>query len=228
MDIRGLWSDPWCVGGDFNVVRLPSERRNCLNLFSTMKHFSEVIDELQLRDLPLTGGSYTWCGGLNNKSAYRLDRFLVLEDWECHFSNLSQSLLPKPTSDHAPILLDGGRIRGRKTPFRFENMWLKVEGFKDLVRKWWTCYNFSGSYSHILACKLKALKQDLKVWNIEVFGNVSLNKNIALSQIGFWDAKERDCGLSLEDCEARRRAVEEFSKWAVLEEISWRQKSREL
>ena len=46
--------------------------------------------------------------------------------------------------------------------------------------------------------------------------------------MGFWDAKERDCGLSLEDCEARRRAVEEFSKWAVLEEISWRQKSREL
>ncbi|RVW36589.1 hypothetical protein CK203_072861 [Vitis vinifera] len=72
-------------------------------------------------------------------------------------------------------------------------MWLKVEGFKDLVRKWWTCYNFSGYYSHILACKLKALKQDLKVWNREVFGNVPLNKNIALSQIGFWDAKERDC-----------------------------------
>ncbi|RVW12497.1 putative mitochondrial protein [Vitis vinifera] len=46
-------------------------------------------------------------------------------------------------------------------------MWLKVEASKDLVRKWWSCYNFSGSYSHILACKLKALKQDLKVWNRE-------------------------------------------------------------
>ena len=113
-------------------------------------------------------------------------------------------------------------LEAKKTPFRFENMWLKVEGFTDLVRKWWSCYNFSGSYSHILACKLKALKQDLKVWNREVFGNVSLNKNVALSQIGLWDAKERDCGLSLEDSEAIRGAVEEFSKWAVLEEISWR------
>ena len=28
-DIRGLWNDPWCVGGDFNAVRLPEERRNC-------------------------------------------------------------------------------------------------------------------------------------------------------------------------------------------------------
>ena len=45
-DIKGLWSDPWCVGGDFYVVRLPSERRNCLNLSSAMRCFSEVIDEL--------------------------------------------------------------------------------------------------------------------------------------------------------------------------------------
>ena len=55
-DIRVLWSDPWCVGGDFNVVRLSSEKRNCLNLSSAMRLFSEVIDELQLGDLPLTGG----------------------------------------------------------------------------------------------------------------------------------------------------------------------------
>ena len=99
------------------MVRLPNERRNCLNLSSTMRRFSEVIDELQLRDLLLVGGSYTWCGGLNNRSASRLDRFLVSEDWESHFSNLSQSLLPKPTSDHAPILLDGGGISGKKNPF---------------------------------------------------------------------------------------------------------------
>ena len=156
--------------------------------------------------------------------ASRLDCFLVSEDWESHFYGPSQSLLPKPTFDHASILLDGRGIRGRKTPVCFENMWLKVKGFKDLVKNWWTSYNFSGSYSCIIASKLKALKQDLKVWNREVIGNVSLNKIITLSWIGFWDAKERDSGLSLEDSEARRCAVEDFSKWANMEEISWGQK----
>ncbi|KAL6333305.1 hypothetical protein AAG906_028489 [Vitis piasezkii] len=46
--------------------------------------------------------------------------------------------------------------------------------------------------------------------------------------IGFWDAKERDCGLSSKESEARRNAVEDFSKWASMEGTSWRQKSREL
>ena len=26
MSIKGLWSEPWCVGGDFNLVRFLKER----------------------------------------------------------------------------------------------------------------------------------------------------------------------------------------------------------
>lgn len=44
-----------------------------------IRRFSEVIKDLQLRDLPLLGGSFTWSGGLNNHTQSRLDRFLVLE-----------------------------------------------------------------------------------------------------------------------------------------------------
>ena len=38
----------------------------------------------------------------------KLDRFLVSYDWEVHFRNASQTILPKPLSDHFPILLVGG------------------------------------------------------------------------------------------------------------------------
>ena len=57
-DIRGLWNDPWCIGGDFNMIRFPNERRRGGRLSPSMRRFSEVIDDLDLRDLPLQGGSF--------------------------------------------------------------------------------------------------------------------------------------------------------------------------
>ena len=38
----------------------------------------------------------------------RLDRFLVSDNWEVHFGNVAQTILPKPLSNHFPILLVGG------------------------------------------------------------------------------------------------------------------------
>ena len=40
-----------------------------------------------------------------------------------------------------------------------------------------------GSPSYRLAVKLKELKQNLKIWNREVFGNLERNKAEALQQV---------------------------------------------
>ena len=48
-----------------------------------------------------------------------------------------------------------------KSPFRFENMWLKTAGFTDRVHSWWNRYFSSGTPSYVLANKLKALKGDI-------------------------------------------------------------------
>ena len=68
-------------------------------------------------------------------------------------------------STHFPILLDGDgeRVKRRLTLFQFENMWLKEESFKDLLKGWWQGLSFSGSFSFILVEKLKALNAILKI-----------------------------------------------------------------
>ena len=131
-------------------------------------------------------------------------------------------------SDHFPLLLDGGGLRKGPFPFRFENMLLKVEGVKDLLKYWWEEGSFNGSPSFILAEKLKFMKVKLKEWNRNTFGRVEYRKNLALEQMEFWDAKEKISRLSLEELEARNEAREDYKKWVLLEEITWRQKSREV
>ena len=44
----------------------------------------------------------------------------------------------------------------------------------------------------------------------------------------FWDKEERVRELSLEEEEPRKEAREMYKKWVLLEEMSWRQKSREI
>lgn len=79
-----------------------------------------------------------------------------------------------------------------------------------------------GSYSFVLALKLEELKNDLKVWNKEVFGMVSIRKEEALKQIAFWDLRERETVLNSEDGEVRRLFVEDYNKWAIMEESLFR------
>ncbi|RVW78514.1 Transposon TX1 uncharacterized 149 kDa protein [Vitis vinifera] len=113
------------------------ERNRQGRLTGAMRFFAQTVDELELMDLPMQGGAFTWSGGRNNQSWARLDRFLVTQQWLEMFSGVAQCRLQRPTSDHFPILLMGGGLRRGPTPFRFENMWLKVDGFKGLLREWW-------------------------------------------------------------------------------------------
>ncbi|KAL6314219.1 hypothetical protein AAG906_011970 [Vitis piasezkii] len=195
--IRGIWEGPWCLGGDFNITLAQGERSRQGRVTSAMRRFAEVVDELGLVDLQLQGGAFTWSGGLNSLSKARLDRF------------------------RCPL----GSWRRGPSPFRFENMWFKVEGFKDLIRSWWWGIKVSGSASFRLSSKLK---QKLKVWNREEFGNLESNKEAAIQQVEYWDRVEDERSLTMEELACKKEAKEDYAKWVDLEETHWRQVSREL
>ena len=150
----------------------------------------------------------------------------MIDNWDNLFDGFVQGVLPKPVLDHFPILLYGGGMRRRPSPFRFENMW--VEGFKGQVKNWWVSFNFTETFSFVLDAKLKALKAVLKTWNKEVFGFIEAKQGEALNQVVYWDEKEKVSALNLEEYEAIKEARESYKTWILREKISWRQKSREV
>ena len=80
----------------------------------------------------------------------------------------------------------------------------------------------------MLASKLKALKEDLKVWNRDVFGDVNLKQFQLMAELTHLDEKEECRGLSSAEHESRKAVLVELDGLAHLEETSWRQKSRVL
>jgi hypothetical protein len=218
-----IWELPWCIGGDFNVTLFHNERSGGARRRREVAAFADFTVEMGLMDLPLAGGVSTWA---NNLSWLRLDRFLVSPDWELSYLGLMQKKLLRVCSDHASIVLMRGCVQNGNSAFKFENMWLKEEGFVDKVKSWWSSFYFLGSPSFILAKKLRALKEEIKMWNREVFGNVGARNKAWAEELEMLDSFEEVHSLSEEEKERRRLLVSDLEASLLQEEISWRRKSR--
>lgn len=60
-----------------------------------MVEFLDFVEDMELIDLHLEGGSYTWFKGDNHVIASRIERILVSKEWNDLFSNMKSRLLSK-------------------------------------------------------------------------------------------------------------------------------------
>lgn len=76
--VSSWWNLPMYIGGDFNIIRFPSECSRNSRLGTSMTEFFEFIFELSLMDLPLMGDTFTWS---KDHTWFKLDTFLVSSEW---------------------------------------------------------------------------------------------------------------------------------------------------
>lgn len=196
-----------CVIGDFNSIRRESERmgRGLLANKRDIAAFDSFIAGSRLIDLPIHGRNYT-CYKPDGSCKSRIDRILVNNTWINKWPNSTQTGLRRTVSDHYPILLEiKARDWGPK-PFRYLNLWSTHPDFKEFVSRKWDSYNIDGWGSFIMKEKLKLLKEDLKKWNVEVFGNLENNIEIQRQEIQKYDLIDDIFGLDDHEVSKRNEA----------------------
>lgn len=175
-----------------------------------MRSFSDLIQDLELIDLPLQSAHYTWYRGEDSTQAARIDRFLISTDWSDNFGAVNQLPLPKVTSDHRPIVLESGDWSANPSYFKFERgraimlmvLWITFCSETETLEKGYQQMELRG------------------IWQSGSQGKQTLDELLILEQ-----ATEGRMKIQEEKSQILNLKLE-IRRLAKAEEASWGQKSR--
>lgn len=126
---------------------------------------------MNLIDLPVLERRFTWFKS-DGSAMSRIDRFLLSDGWINMWRIVAQWVGDRDVSDHCPIILKGYNSNWGLKPFRFNNCWLQNAEFKTFVESFWANSQAVGRNIYCFKEKLKKLKERIKIWSVEVFGNL--------------------------------------------------------
>lgn len=210
---------PWLLCGDFNVTLQQEDRNNVnnRNWRETVK-FADLVMELELINLPLTGKHFTWS---NSRVMARLDRFLISAEWSATFPNSKQEALANTSSDHNPIIFKANTGFKKTRFFKFENSWLQSEQFRIFVRHSWQEMGpaYTGEELHQKICRLQTA---IKEWSNAKIGNIKAQLMVCRDYLD-WIGKVEEA-RDITQLEKWLKAVikKRFTKLSMFEEEIWR------
>ncbi|KAI5398482.1 hypothetical protein KIW84_064028 [Lathyrus oleraceus] len=128
----------WCVGGDFNTVRVKAERKGISNNFNIKEaeDFEGFISSMNLVDVPMINKRFTWYN-LDGSACSRLDRFLIFEKLFDLWGVGGIVAGDRSISDHCPIWLNCNFVDWGPKPFKFFKGWCEHDDFIPLVSDIW-------------------------------------------------------------------------------------------
>ena len=238
LERRALWTDllgfssslsspaNWCVMGDINVCKSPSETSNGVHWNSGMIDFNDFLSSGGLDDLRISGNLFTWWDCCIASPVFkRLDRCLVNDGWMHNFSMSQAFVLPKGLSDHCPIAVNLGFSSEKVAkPFQFFNHLIQHADFLKSVNEAWSCEITGDPWYILLTCKLRKVKAAMRLLNRHS-GNVHhtfLETRDALASF----QNSLPSIPSFDQLSQEKTLIKAFNEACANEEIFLKQKSR--
>jgi len=218
----------WCVLGDFNSIRHPSERVSLSQRkgdLNSITEFNEWISDLAVEEVSCLGRKHTWIRP-NGTAKSKPDRFFVSDEWVSKWPDNTQFILDRDFSDHCIILLRSKTIDWGPKPFRVLDCWLKNKQFQNMVKETWANTHPGGWGGFSLKEKLKILKQKIKLWNKDHFGDISEKIKQIQLELNHLEVSSNISLLSPDTAAARKKLQEDLWTAAQAHESLLRQKAR--
>ncbi|XP_019447391.1 PREDICTED: uncharacterized protein LOC109350622 [Lupinus angustifolius] len=236
---RSLWKEiikvmrdnpgPWCCLGDFNVVLGAHECRGSRSPATLpMEEFRIFSDMVDLIHLLTTGPYFSWSNRRRGSALTekRLDRAICNNAWLDMWNQVACCTLTRLASDHHPILLHSScDSQLRVVHFRFHKMWILNMDYRRLVSQVWRS-SVAGCPMFILAQKLRILKNELKAWNISVFGNIHQSVKNVKNKVDDIQNQLNDVGINQSLLDQEVLAQSDLLHVLDMEEVFWKEKAR--
>ena len=168
---------------------------------------------------------FTWFRP-NGTARSKLDRFLVSPEWLAKWLASTQQTLNRNFSNHCPIMLTSKLVDWGPKPFRILDCWLSDLSFRKMVEESWNGIQQSGWGGYVLKEKIKRLKQRLKVWNKEQFGDTFMKFKKIEEELNKLETDSANRHLTPIEIETRKHLQEELWSAAQSHESLLRQKAR--
>lgn len=129
-------------------------------------------------------------------------------------------------SDHYPLLLSNQESTPRPRHFKFENLWLSMPGFRQVVRDAWNAPILHINPTHHLNGRLARTTLAPRKWSKNLFSEAKLLFHMAQSVIFQLDVVQESRNLSDEELTLRSKLKTRVMGLAILERLCKRQCSR--
>ena len=220
---------PLIIGGDFNVTLEAADRPNGLGgQHPGSTQFRAVLAQTGLQEMGPSDRRFTWRASTDSMTRLRLDRFLCSVELLDLFPAAEVTALPRPLSDHTPILWRPQVEPDRPSYFKMDRSWFREDGFMEELANWWEAHPARSSASTRLVAKLNGLRRHLIGRRREIREERTRIRDEALKVIQELDVLEDTRPLSVEEHAARKKLREGVAEADLRTEMDWRQRSRQL
>ena len=141
--------------------------------------FNDAISFVGLNEIELIGRKFTWSNQQHPSPLLeKLDWVFSNAAWTVSFPSTSVKALGMEPSHHCPCLISISTSIPRRSPFRFENFWLKNEQFLPLIQHGWSTPVIQSDKAKILTAKFKKLRQVLRDWQASQINLGTIIQNV--------------------------------------------------